>query len=150
MEDRNIICLKSELDLFHGATTQLGIDASSFQELYPLSSLGSGSTSLEFYANSTGDAYLDVSHTILHLKISVTKKNGDKLLDTDSVAPINYILNTLFSECSIYLNDKQISSQVNYSYRAYLESLLFFNRASQESLLSTGLFIKDAPVITIA
>ncbi|GBN80353.1 Uncharacterized protein F54H12.2 [Araneus ventricosus] len=63
--------------------------------------------------------------------------------DTDHVAPINYILNTMFSQFSIFLNDKQIVSQSNYSYRAFMESLLFSSKSNQDSLQSSALFYKD-------
>lgn len=138
----NIVYLKSELDLFNGVPIQLGIDASSFVEIHPLASL-SETTPLEFYISGHGENYLDLSHTLLHLRIKVTKKNGDNLGADDDVAPINYILKTLFSECAVFLNDKQVASQVNYAYRSYLESLLLFSKSTQDSLLSSALFIKD-------
>ena len=60
------------------------------------------------------------------------------------MALINYTLNTLFSECLIFLNGKQVSSQVNYFYRSTLESLLFYSKSAQDSLLSASLFQKDS------
>lgn len=68
------ICLKSELDLFTGVGIQLGIENSSFVEIHPLASL-SEKTPLEFYISGNGEHYLDLSHTFLHLRIGVTKKD---------------------------------------------------------------------------
>lgn len=64
------------------------------------------------------------------------KKDGGVLVAADDVAPINYILNTTFSECAIFLNDTQAASQVNYGYRSILEILLHFSKSAQDSLLS--------------
>ena len=86
------IFLKSELDLFQSLPLQLAIDNSSFVEIYPISSL-SDKTPLEFSSTSTGEHYLDLAHSILHLQIRVLKTNGNDLEANDSVAPINYILN---------------------------------------------------------
>lgn len=141
MEKESIVCLKSELDLFNSSAIQLGIDSSSFVQIHPLASL-TDKTPIEFYISGNGEHYLDLAHTILHLRIQV-QKNGGNLAATDIVAPINYILNTMFSECTVFLNDKQVSSQVNYPYRAILESLLLTSKSRQDSILSSACFFKD-------
>lgn len=141
-KNHGVACLKSELDLFNGLTVQLGIDSSAFIEIHPIASL-TDQTPVEFYVSGNGEHYLDLAHTLLHLRIKILKKNDANLADTDNVAPLNYILNTLFSECTVFLNDKLVSSQANYSYRAILESLLFYSKSSQESLLSCACFYKD-------
>ncbi|XP_067119140.1 uncharacterized protein F54H12.2-like [Centruroides vittatus] len=61
----------------------------------------------------------------------------------EKVAPVNYFLNSLFSQCSVFLNDKQVISQVNYPYRAILEALLFYSKEAQETFLTSALFFKD-------
>lgn len=142
MENDSIPCLKTELDLFNNVGTQLSIDSSSFVEIHPIASL-TDKTPIEFYVSGNGEQYLDLAHTILHLKVKIQKNNGTALAATDEVSPTNYFLNTLFSECSIFLNDKQVSSQSNYSYRAILESLLLSSKSVQETLLSSALFFKD-------
>lgn len=141
MEKDGVICLKSELDLFNSPPIQLGIEASSFVQIHPLASL-TDKTPIEFYISGNGEHYIDLAHTILHLRIQVRKNTGS-LVATDIVAPINYILNTLFSECTVFLNDKLVSSQVNYPYRAIIESLLFTSKSRQDSILSSAGFFKD-------
>ncbi|GFQ78827.1 uncharacterized protein TNCT_20361 [Trichonephila clavata] len=49
----------------------------------------------------------------------------------------------MFSECHISLNDRQISSESNYAYKAYIQSTLFHSEASQKNFLRAGLFYKD-------
>lgn len=142
MESKASAFLKSELDLFTSVPYQLAIDDSSFLELHPVASLNDKSP-IEFLCSGTGDTYLDLGHTILHLQVKIIKNDGTNLSDTDVCALINYPLNTIFSECSVFLNDKQISSQVNYGYRSLLESLIFYSKSAQESMLSAALFSKD-------
>lgn len=142
MEELSNICLKSELDLFSNLPTQLAIDSSSFVQIHPLSSI-SENAPIEFYISGNGEHYLDLAHSILHIQIKILKRNNSILADADNVAPINYILNTMFSELSVFLNDKQVASQSNYSYRSFFESLLFSSKSSQDSLLSAALFHKD-------
>lgn len=73
MEKESIVCLKSELDLFNTSASQLGIDHSSFVQIHPVSSL-TDKTPTEFYISDNGEYYLDLAHTILHLRIQVKKK----------------------------------------------------------------------------
>ena len=102
--------VKSELDLFNNTATQLAIDSFAFLEVHPISSI-TEKTPLEFFAAGNGEHYLDLSHTILHLQVKILNKNGANLINSDYVAPINYFLNTLFSDCSVFLNDKQITNK---------------------------------------
>ncbi|GFQ65920.1 uncharacterized protein F54H12.2 [Trichonephila clavata] len=142
MDEKSNICLKSELDLFSTLPTQLAIDSSSFVQIHPLASL-SDTAPLEFYISGNGEHYLDLAHSILHLQIKILKKNNSVIGDNDHVAPLSYILNTMWSEFSVFLNDKQIANQSNYSYRSFFERLLFTSKSSQDSFLSSALFHKD-------
>ncbi|GFR17706.1 uncharacterized protein F54H12.2 [Trichonephila clavata] len=142
MDSRACACVKSELDLFNVNPGKLSTEDSSFTEIFPVASL-SDKTPIEFYVSGSGEHYLDLAHTLLHLQVKIKKRNGTILGAPDQVAPINYLLNTLFSECSVTLNDKQVSSQANYSYRCIFYALLS-PRAVQESMLTSGLFYKDA------
>ncbi|XP_055938100.1 uncharacterized protein F54H12.2-like [Argiope bruennichi] len=142
MDSRACACLQSELDLFNVNPVQLSTEDSSFTEFFPVASLNE-KTPIEFYVSGSGEHYLDLSHTLLHLQVKIKKRNGAVIGTPDQVAPINYLLNTLFSECSVTLNDKQVSSQANYAYRCIFDALLS-PRAVQESMLTSGLFYKDA------
>lgn len=142
MDSRAPICLKSELDLFTATPVQLAVEDSTIVEIHPLATITDNSP-IEFFINGSGEKYIDLAHTILHVQVKVIKKNGDDLAETDVVGPINYVLNTMFSECSVYLNDKQVASQVNYGYRAIMESLLFSSKAAQDTMLTSACFYKD-------
>nr|XP_015909764.2 uncharacterized protein F54H12.2-like [Parasteatoda tepidariorum] len=143
MDDNAAVGLKSELDLFSATPFQLAIDDSSFLEVHPVASLNDNSSTIEWYVGASGENYLDLGHSIIHMQVSIKKKTGVDIGNTDHVAPINYFLNTMFSECSVFLNDKQVSSQVNYAYRAIFESLLLSSKSSQNSMLTSALFFKD-------
>ncbi|GIY39576.1 uncharacterized protein CDAR_425961 [Caerostris darwini] len=105
------ICMKTELDLFSPNAIQLDVECSKFAEIQPVVSLTDNSP-LEFFISGNGEQYLDLALIILHLKIKVVKKNGGKTASTYHIPPINYILNTLFSELSVFLNYRQIVNQV--------------------------------------
>ncbi|GBO02078.1 Uncharacterized protein F54H12.2 [Araneus ventricosus] len=141
MDSRACPCVSNAYDLFNVNPIQLSTEESSYTEIFPVASL-SDKTPIEFYVSGSGEHYLDLAHTLLHLQVKIKKKNGTAIGNPDQVAPINYFLHTLFSECSVTLNDKQVSSQANYAYRCIFDALLS-PRAVQESMLTSGLFYKD-------
>ncbi|GFS82536.1 uncharacterized protein F54H12.2 [Trichonephila clavipes] len=135
-------CTKSELDLFTSSPIQLAIDRSSFVEIHPVASISDNNT-IEFLISGLGESYFDLSHLFLHVQARILKGNGEAFQNDDKCGPINYLLNTMFAECHISLNDRQISSENNYAYKAYIQSMLFHSESSQKNLLSAGLFVKD-------
>ena len=60
---------KSELDLFSLPPTQVSIEKSQWVEHHPLASIGEKSNVIEFLVNGTGEEYVDLSETYLHLNI---------------------------------------------------------------------------------
>ncbi|GFY22234.1 uncharacterized protein TNCV_3298771 [Trichonephila clavipes] len=134
-------CTKSELDLFTTSPIQLAIDRSSFVGIHPVASISDNNT-IEFLISGLGESYFDLSHLFLHVQARILKGNGEAFQNDDKCGPINYLLNTMFAECHISLNDRQISSENNYAYKAYIKSMLFHSESSQ-ILLSAGLFVKE-------
>ncbi|GFY30565.1 uncharacterized protein TNCV_3523281 [Trichonephila clavipes] len=119
-----------------------GGDRSSFVEVHPVASISDNNT-IEFLISGLGESYFDLSHLFLHVQSKILKVNGEAFQNADRCGPVNYLLNTMFSECHVSLNDRQISSENNYAYKAYIQSILFHPEGSQKNLLSAGLFEKD-------
>ncbi|GIY44418.1 uncharacterized protein CDAR_249281 [Caerostris darwini] len=70
----------------------------------------SDSNTIEFLISGLGDAYFDLTHVFLNVQAKFLKADGTAFTPNDICRPINYLLNTMFSECHISLNDRQISS----------------------------------------
>ncbi|GFX62986.1 uncharacterized protein TNCV_1100791 [Trichonephila clavipes] len=135
-------CTKRKLDCFTTSPIQLAIDRSSFVEIHPVASISDNNT-IEFLISGLGESYFDLSHLFLHVQARILKGNGEAFQNDDKCGRINYLLNTMFTECHISLNDRQISSENNYAYKANIQSILFHSESSQKNLLSTRLFVKD-------
>ncbi|GBL72976.1 Uncharacterized protein F54H12.2, partial [Araneus ventricosus] len=137
------ICVKSELDLFSIPSTQAAIEFGKFVEYFPLSNIRDGSP-VEFHISGSGDEYLDLADSYIHVTAKITKSDGAPLPDNEPVAPVNLFLHSLFSLVDVSLNDRIISSASNtYPYRAYLETLLNYGEDAKKSLLSCEAFFKD-------
>lgn len=136
-------CMKSELDLFSLPPTQTSIERSDWIEYKPISSL-TDDAPIEFSIPGFGEEYMDLSHTLLSVKVKITKSDGSNLASTSDVAPVNNFLHSLFEQVDIFLNQKLISSSTsNYMYRAYIECLLNYGSDSKKTHLTGSLFYSD-------
>ena len=95
--------VKSELDLFGVPPTQTSIEDAQWVEHQPMASLESGGP-IEFLLPGSGDTYLDLASSYLHVQAKVTKGNGTPLDPDNAVAPVNNWLHSLFSQVDVYLN----------------------------------------------
>ncbi|XP_067129573.1 uncharacterized protein F54H12.2-like [Centruroides vittatus] len=136
-------CSKTELDLFSTVSTQLAIDDSKEVIVHPIADITDNRAPIEFYISGFGENYIDLHSIYLHVQAKIIKKDGTDLQLEDKVAPVNYFLNSLFSQCSVFLNDKQVISQTNYQYKSILEALLFYSKDAQKTFLTSALFYKD-------
>lgn len=134
---------KSELDIFATPPTQNSIESGTTFCYRPLSSLA-GTSPIEFIVPSSGDEYVDLAHTTIHItaKIVVDEVLGAGVVA--SVGPVNNWLHSIFSQVDIFLNQKCITPPSNnYNYRAYIENLLNYTDNAKKSHLTAGMWYKD-------
>src|SRR3984885_11216176 len=136
-------CTKSELDLFIVPPTQTSIEAGTYVEYNPISSISQGAP-IEFSITGAGQDYLDLSNTQLYVRAQIVRANNEAVDDTDHVGPVNLLLHSLFSEVDISLNDTLVTASNNtYAYRSYLETILSYGDTAKNSQLTSALFYKD-------
>ena len=98
--------VKTELDLFTVPPTQTCIVESHVEEHQPTASLDSGGP-IEFFIPGSGDDYMDLANTMLHLQVKVTRANGNPIDAGEPVGPVNNWLHALFSNVDLSLNNTQ-------------------------------------------
>ena len=136
-------CTLAELDIFSQPMTQLSIENKTYTEILPVTALTSRGP-IEFFIPGDGEKYLDLNDTLLHIRLKITRNDGQDLEDNAPVSLINYPLNTLFSQCDVILGDRLISqSSATHPYRAMIETLLNYSEDTLKSQFSAGLFYKD-------
>ena len=142
-------CSKTELDLFLVPPTQTAIEKGHFVEFHPLSNIKDGSP-VEFNISGSGEDYIDLSSSHIYVKVKILQSDGTPLPDKEAVAPTNLFLHSLFSQVDVSLNERVISSSTNnYSYRAYIETLLNYGEDAKKSLLTCEGFFKDTHLGTV-
>lgn len=133
------LCSKDEIDLFSIPQTQTDIIESTYASFNPISSLQGDLSPIEFILPPSGDLFLDPSNIYLHLKVKLQNTDGSELGDENKFFPENLLLHSLFSSLDIYLNETNItSSSYNYTYRAYLETILNFSADEKNTFLRAG------------
>ncbi|KAJ8018950.1 hypothetical protein HOLleu_42760 [Holothuria leucospilota] len=101
---------------------------------------------IQFTVQGSIDDYIDLSQTILHVRAKIVQGNGEDIENDANVGPANLMLQTLFSEVDVSLNDRLVTPSTNtYPYRAILETLLSYGPDAKESQLTGSLFYKDTP-----
>ena len=133
------------LDLFSLPPTQTSLESGQLTEHFPVAAL-TPSAPIEFIIRGSGEEYLDLSNTLLHIRAKITKNDGGILDDDANAVPVNYWLHSLFSQVDITLNDTLITpSQNTYPYRAYMETVLNYGRDAKKGHLTAALFYQDTP-----
>ena len=137
-------CVSSELDLFAVPPTQTSIESAGYVEYHPISTLANDASPIEFVVPRGGQDYLDLASTQLYVRAQIQQAGGEALGADDAVGPINLLIQTLFSDVEIKVNDMLITSANNtYAYRAYLETILSYGPSAKTSQLTASMYYKD-------
>jgi hypothetical protein len=91
----------------------------------------------EFAVSGARDEYIDLANTYLFVEAHIVA-DYDTALDAGvDVGPVNLWMHSLFSDVSVSLNEKLVSPPTSlYPYRAYIETLLSYGPAANESQLT--------------
>lgn len=144
--DNSQECTKGELDLFSVPPTQTSIESAAW---YTVNAKQNLQSTIEFSVSTSGNNYLDLSKTELFLDVEI-KKLSDGLnpvyipFNDTKIAPVNNFLHSLFDQIEIKFNNEPVENTNKlYSYRAYIENLLSYNKEAKDTLLKTEGFYKD-------
>lgn len=136
--------MKSELDVFELPPLQTNVTSVEQVVYNPTTSLNN-STSIEFLIPGNGDTYKNLSSIYLRLLLELKPKKAEipaALAATESVKKVgvvNNLLHSLFRQCTVSLNDVQVSQDNDYHYKAFFQTILNYgNDATSTHLATTG------------
>ncbi|KAK3915987.1 hypothetical protein KUF71_006055 [Frankliniella fusca] len=136
--------LHSALDCFGVHPTNVSLDNGYHVVVYPISSVDDAPT-IEL-VSASGDEYIDPAHTLVFVQGKIAKADGSDLSATDSpdVAPVNYLLHTMWKQVDVELNGTLVSqASTNYHYRSYMEACLGYDFPAKKSHLTSLMWYKD-------
>ena len=101
---------------------------------------------IEFTVKGSNELYLNLNNLRLHVFAKITKVDKTNI-DSNTAAPINLTLHSLFREIGIEMNGQNVGdTRQLYPYRSYLESLLNYCKEIQETRLLCEGWTKDTTV----
>ena len=129
----------SSLDLFLKTDIQTAIVEGSWLEIRPLNSIEENAP-IDFHIDGSSEDFIDLAETYLKVKVRITNAAGDEGYGADAmVAPINLLLQSMWSKLDISFNGKRVSgSGHSYAYRGYLETLMNFGADVKTGQLSAS------------
>jgi hypothetical protein len=144
----NFEVVRSETDLFKENTYDISVQQSIIAEYFPTTTLNDASTPITFQIQGNDVQYLDLSESALYVRGKFVDKTGGAVPAYTAagikVAPVNNLLHSLFEQCTLFLNEKQVSSTSTlYAYRAYLETVLAFSGDYADTQGAAAYYFKD-------
>lgn len=138
--------VKSELCIFDKPIPQVVIEHASFEDIYPMNSIASSKTDIEFFINGSQTEYLDLNDTLLYISLKVIQRDGKDLEDSASVLPSNYMFHTLFKDVILSFNSNRVEGgNGTYAQKALIETILNYSGDSKKTCLAAmGYFNNDS------
>ena len=129
-EKRSKAAFADEIHLFKCPTTERGIDKIEYVDVRPN---GQGGC-IEFNIPATNMRYVDLYNTKLALKVRIVKGNNQPIEKDDHVALVDNALSSLFSQCDVSIQQKNITPNVstNYPYKSFFDTLMDTERGRYE------------------
>ena len=138
-------CTISELDLFEVPPTQTSM-AYGYWEQKGLTSALTNQGPYEFAVSVAGDDYIDLANTYLFVEAQIMDDDDTALDGGADVGSVSLWIHSLVSDVSVSRNDNLVSPPTSlYPYRAYIEILLNYGPAANESQLTGVMWYTDTP-----
>ena len=121
------------LNLFQVPPTDLSMMSYRMVPIHPFTT---GINPIDFQIDPQED-YVDLSRSYFEIELRLQKAAGaGNVVAAENTFLVNNIAHSLFKQISVRLNNTLISPQTDtYHYKAYLETLLNFNRDDGETIL---------------
>ena len=129
----------SSLDLFQKNIVQTAITDGTWFEIRPINSIEE-TAPVDFHIDGTSEDFVDLSETYLKIKARITTADGEEgHTDDHMVAPVNLVLQSMWSKLDVSFNGKRVSSSGHtYPYRAYVETALNSGLDTKKGQLSAS------------
>lgn len=125
--------MNSLLDLFHVPPTDVSMSS---YRMVPIQTYTTGINPIEFQIDAQED-YIDLSRSYFEIELGLKKANGDNLAVAENLWPVNNLAHSLFKQINVRLNGTLMNDNLDhYHYKAYLETLLNYNREDGKTVLA--------------
>lgn len=133
------------LALFEKPSVNSGILGTKWIQYRPNSQVSSDGV-IQFNISGNSDYYVDLKSSFLQIKGYICRTGTDKAItDEDEVTFENIPLQSLWNQVDLSFQQKVVNAKtnINYSYKAYLDVLLNSSNSEMINQLTSQLFFKD-------
>ena len=133
-----------QFDLFSSVRYNTSIEKAYYADVHPVSAIDAHSP-ITFEIKSNTTDYLDLSRTVLYVKLKITQGDGTDLPEhvvvggdnqVPAVAPENNFMSSIFSNVTLSIAGKCVYNAHHlYGYRSMIESVLFASEREQSNVL---------------
>ena len=117
-------CSISPLEWYDVPPTQTAVVESYDVEFLPTSALRQGGA-VEFYIPASAEDYLDVKNSRLYIRARIVKADGTQTAADEAVAPVNNLLQSMWSNVELLANERLIAHTNNiHGYVSIISHLL--------------------------
>ncbi|KAK2718237.1 hypothetical protein QYM36_005528 [Artemia franciscana] len=137
--------VSSAISYFQSPNVDVSVKSAYFDPIYPVVPLSDGSP-IHFRFSSNENYYSDMRNSILELKVKVFKSDGNLVTDSDNVSyDDGGIMNTLFQNIQVFVNDTLVSSGNSLSaYTSFASYTLLTPNSTKKSRGSNyGFYTKE-------
>lgn len=136
--------IRNELDIFQTQGHDMSVVSSHATDYFPTTPLTDPLAPITFNIMGTNEHYIDLSKTRLYMRMRLTQNDGSAMVAADIAVPVNNILHSAFSQCTVWLNEQQITpTSMYYAYRAYLERLLCTSKEFNKTQAALAGYFKE-------
>ena len=127
----------------------VGISSVFCHVIEPTKPLSRTNNEIHFLLPDTLNSYIDLKNIKFYIRGSFTRKNGDKLEESEAVSIADNFSHSLFDSVTLLLGKNQIEIQHNmYSFKAYVKQLQRYSQKCVE-MSKAGLTV-DAPLDSLS
>ena len=132
------------LNISHVPPTDLSMAS---RRLVKINPFNTGINPVNFQVDPQED-FLDMDESFFEVEIAIKKGDGNNLVEANVMALVNNLAHSLFKQINVRLNGTLISPQTDtYHYKAFIETLLNFDRDDGETLLTPAAWYNHLQII---
>ena len=142
MHHESVECFLDKTHLFQPAVFQNQVKGSNWEEVDALNLKTADTLKFMIQGNTH---FIDLSNTLLELRLKIVEGNGDAIADTANCAPVNCPGLAMFSQLRVKIGDDILATENNYNTAAMMQTEYSLSDSAKRGYLTSSCYVKDTP-----
>jgi len=134
-----------QLNIFKLPPSDVSVTSSHYGTIFPQFSIKENDVPLEFTMNGDSLHWVDLSKSLVYLRLRIINKDGTSIDPGTSISMTNLGFHSMWESVDLYINSVLVTKSSSlYPYKAYINKLLSLGEDVKTTSLTQELFYKDA------